>query len=90
MRVILIFQPAISIGMVWNLDLFWQHWQNPLSGLLARFAKQGDPQRARQRARQRAWEAAWRRDPLSHPDLQAMSQRALDDLPFDPRAFSDD
>ncbi|WP_422369369.1 hypothetical protein [Pelagibius sp.] len=68
--------------MVWNLDLFWQHWQNPLSGLLARFAKQGDLHLAQQ--------AAWRRDPLSHPDLQAMSQRALDDLPFDPRAFSDD
>ncbi|MGJ8532319.1 MAG: hypothetical protein ACSHYC_09055 [Alphaproteobacteria bacterium] len=26
----------------------------------------------------------WSRDPLSHPDLQAMSERELADLPFDP------
>jgi hypothetical protein len=27
----------------------------------------------------------WRRDPLSHPDIQAMSERERSDLPFDPR-----
>lgn len=26
----------------------------------------------------------WCRDPLSHPDIEAMSERALADLPFDP------
>lgn len=29
----------------------------------------------------------WRRDPLSHPDLRAMSQRELADLPFSPEQF---
>lgn len=29
----------------------------------------------------------WRRDPLSHPDLQVMSERELADLPFDPGAI---
>lgn len=29
----------------------------------------------------------WRRDPLSHPDLHAMSERELADLPFDPGAI---
>ncbi|HIP80061.1 MAG TPA: hypothetical protein EYH07_16575 [Kiloniellaceae bacterium] len=32
----------------------------------------------------------WDRDPLSHPALQAMSQRELGDLPFDPRALAED
>lgn len=27
------------------------------------------------------------RDPLSHPDLQGMSERELADLPFDPRGL---
>lgn len=26
----------------------------------------------------------WSKDPLSHPDLQVMSERELADLPFDP------
>lgn len=29
----------------------------------------------------------WLRDPLSHPDLEAMSVTQLADLPFDPRRF---
>lgn len=28
----------------------------------------------------------WRRDPLSHPDIVAMSERELADLPFEPRS----
>ncbi|MFD1883777.1 hypothetical protein [Paracoccus pacificus] len=28
--------------------------------------------------------ACWRRDPLSHPDIAAMDERARADLPFDP------
>ncbi|WP_299400201.1 hypothetical protein [Pelagibius sp.] len=32
----------------------------------------------------------WRRDPLTHPALQAMSQRELGDLPFDPGALAED
>lgn len=79
--------------MVWNLDLFWQHWQNPLAALLARTRGAAAHRAARpgdESALHRAQQAAWRRDPLSHPDLQTMSQRALDDLPFDPRTFSDD
>lgn len=27
---------------------------------------------------------AWQRDPLSHPDIAAMDQRMLGDLPFSP------
>jgi hypothetical protein len=30
----------------------------------------------------------WFRDPLSHPDLEAMSVTQLADLPFEPRRFS--
>lgn len=33
---------------------------------------------------QEAQEARWNRDPLSHPDLTAMDQRMLGDLPFSP------
>lgn len=29
----------------------------------------------------------WRRDPLSHPDMELMSERELADLPFDPKAI---
>ena len=29
-------------------------------------------------------EGLWRRDPLSHPDIKAMDERARGDLPFDP------
>lgn len=31
-----------------------------------------------------AQEAHWHQDPLSHPDLAAMDQRMLGDLPFSP------
>lgn len=30
----------------------------------------------------------WRRDPLSHPDIAAMDERARGDLPFDPRRIA--
>lgn len=30
----------------------------------------------------------WSRDPLSHPDLAAMTLTQLADLPFEPRRFS--
>lgn len=40
-------------------------------------------QKLRERRRYRA-------DPLSHPALQAMDQRQLGDLPFDPGCFSGD
>ncbi len=33
---------------------------------------------------------AWSRDPLSHPDLERMSQTELADLPFDPRQVCDE
>lgn len=33
-------------------------------------------------------EHVWFRDPLSHPDLKAMSVTQLADLPFEPRRFS--
>lgn len=29
----------------------------------------------------------WNRDPLSHPDLEIMSERELADLPFDPETI---
>jgi len=32
-------------------------------------------------------EEDWWSDPLSHPQLQTMSQRQLGDLPFDPKAI---
>ncbi|MDF0599971.1 hypothetical protein P1J78_04435 [Psychromarinibacter sp. C21-152] len=32
-------------------------------------------------------ELQWRRDPLSHPDIQAMSERELADLPFAPHGL---
>lgn len=31
-------------------------------------------------------EAAWRRDPLAHPDIVHMNERAKADLPFCPEA----
>ncbi|NIA71018.1 hypothetical protein HBA54_20675 [Pelagibius litoralis] len=66
------------------MDFIWQRWRNPLSGLLQRFRAPGlDGEAAARRI-------AWRRDPLSHPALQAMSQRDLGDLPFDPRVVADD
>jgi hypothetical protein len=46
--------------------------------------------RARARPADGRHEAAWRRDPLSHPALQRMTQRQLGDLPFDPRAVAED
>ena len=33
---------------------------------------------------------SWSRDPLSHPDLERMSQTELADLPFDPRQVCDE
>ena len=33
---------------------------------------------------------SWSRDPLSHPDLERMSQTELADLPFDPRLVCDE
>ena len=32
-------------------------------------------------------DVSWRCDPLSHPDLRAMSARELGDTPFDPTRF---
>ncbi|EFL90889.1 hypothetical protein R2A130_2557 [Ahrensia sp. R2A130] len=32
-------------------------------------------------------EANWRRDPLSHPAIQQMSERERADVPFDPDSF---
>ena len=32
----------------------------------------------------------WWRDPLSHPDIQAMSERQRADLPFDPHKIRPD
>jgi hypothetical protein len=35
----------------------------------------------------RSEEATWRKDPLSHPDIRAMSERARADLQFVPEAI---
>ncbi len=89
MRVNIEASTVTSIGMLWNLDLVWQHWRDPFSGLLTRVQTAG-ARLAADTDLDREQRAAWRRDPMSHPDLQAMSQRARDDLPFDPRAFTED
>lgn len=65
--------------MVWNLFSLWPRWRPPVSLRCA----------ARPRPAAAAAEA-WRRDPLAHPALQAMSQRELADLPFDPRDVDED
>ncbi len=70
--------PVISIAMIWNLELTWPRWPYPLARLIHRI------QAHRSKAAPAATEAFWHRDPLSHPALQAMSQRELGDLPFDP------
>lgn len=64
--------------MVWSFQIPWLRWP----GLLGRWrgGSQPTPREA----------AAWRRDPLSHPVLQAMTPRELGDLPFDPRGVAEE
>jgi hypothetical protein len=47
-------------------------------GSFARTVREGHPSQSGQ----------WVRDPLSHPDLAAMTVTQLADLPFEPRRFS--
>lgn len=70
--------------MFWNLELFWDRWSNPFAGLFRQHRQAGAV------AHPAAPPASWQRDPLSHPALQAMSQRALGDLPFDPRGVAEE
>ena len=66
----------VSLGTVWG-----RWWAAPNTGLRQIWRRAAEARHAGCR---------WRRDPLSHPALQAMSQRELGDLPFDPRAISDE
>jgi len=62
--------------MVWSTHIPWLRWP-------------GFPGRLRSAPRP-AGEADWRRDPLSHPALQAMTRRQLDDLPIDRRSIAEE
>lgn len=70
--------------MTWHFDIFWQHWSHAFCGLRRRFRAPGLKHETAAR------QSGWRRDPLSHPALQAMSERDLADLPFDPRRIDPD
>lgn len=67
--------------MAWTIRTANAGWISARKGVLnspsfRRFAgANGDVER---------W-SQWLRDPLSHPDLQAMSPTQLADLPFDPK-----
>ena len=75
--------------MLWNLETLWPLWRNPFAGLSWRLRRSQAVSR-RARSHWKAGPESWRRDPLSHPALQAMSQRELGDLPFDPRCATED
>lgn len=70
--------------MSWLLRIPWGLWPG------ASGRRRPKVRRRAKTALAAAREAVWRRDPLSHPVLQQMSQRELGDLPFDPRRVAED
>lgn len=70
--------------MPWSVQIFWPRWSSALAALWRRVRPAVRHQRTAAEA------ASWRRDPLSHPAVQAMSQRELGDLPFDPRRVAEE
>lgn len=70
--------------MTWRLHPLWPRWQAAFGALRQRFRTAGRSPRTGR------GDAEWRRDPLSHPALQAMTPRELGDLPFDPRDVAEE